>query len=227
MTDTPLYLQLGFTLITIASIGGIFWASKSKLVLTVFVLIGIYSAALASMGFFHQPDAMPPRLPLVILPALLFMIWLFFSGKGRGVLNKMDMKRMTYVHTVRVPVELCIFALFTYGLMPESMSFEGRNWDVFSGLTAPLIAYFGYQSRVLPKWILIGWNILCLALVLQVVSTGILAAPSVIQQFDFDQPNVAVLLFPYVWLPAIVVPVVFIGHLSAMRSLYKSSNRYK
>ena len=139
----------------------------------------------------------------------------------------MDMKRMTYVHTVRVPVELCIFALFTYGLMPESMSFEGRNWDVFSGLTAPLIAYFSYQSRVLPKWILIGWNTLCLALVLQVVSTGILAAPSVIQQFDFDQPNVAVLLFPYVWLPAIVVPVVFIRHLSAMRSLYKFSNRYK
>ncbi|GAB5539972.1 MAG: hypothetical protein Salg2KO_20750 [Salibacteraceae bacterium] len=227
MIETPLILEIGFGLLTAITIAGIFRATKSTFILNAFITIAIYSALLADYGFFNQPEAFPPRLPFVVLPALILIVWLFLTKKGGRILDQMDMKAMTYVHTVRVPVELTIFALFTYGLMPESMTFEGRNWDVLSGLTAPFIAYFGYQQKRLPKWVLVSWNALCLALVLQVVLTGVLAAPSVMQQLDFDQPNVAVLLFPYVWLPAIVVPVVVIGHLAALRRFYKSTNPHK
>jgi hypothetical protein len=54
-----------------------------------------------------------------------------------------------------------------------------------------------------------------------------LSAPSVIQLIDFDQPNSAVLFFPYAWLPAIIVPIVVIGHLAVLRAIYKSTNQYK
>jgi hypothetical protein len=39
------------------------------------------------------------------------------------------------------------------------------------------------------------------------------------QQMSFDQPNRAVLFFPYVFLPTIIVPIVLASHLFA---LYKS-----
>jgi len=36
----------------------------------------------------------------------------------------------------------------------------------------------------------------------------------------FDQPNIAVLYFPFSWLPTYVVPVVLFCHLAALRKLY-------
>ena len=127
------------------------------------------------------------------------------------------------MHIVRIPVELVLFLLFAKGLVPESMTFEGRNFDIFSGLTAGFVGYFGYRRKLLSKGVLIGWNLLCLALVLQVVITGILSVPSPIQQLSFEQPNVGVLLFPYVWLPGIIVPLVVFAHIASLRNiLYKT-----
>lgn len=56
-------------------------------------------------------------------------------------------------------------------------------------------------------------DLLCLLLVLQVVVTGILSFPSPIQVWSANQPNIAVLYFPYVWLPGIIVPMVVFAHL--------------
>ena len=137
------------------------------------------------------------------------------------------MKTITLLHTIRIPVECGMLGLYTIGLMPESMTFEGRNFDVLSGISAPFIAYFGYVKKTLPNRVIVAWNVICLLLVIQVLITGALSAPSVIQLIDFDQPNSAVLFFPYAWLPAIIVPIVVIGHLAVLRAIYKSTNQYK
>lgn len=39
--------------------------------------------------------------------------------------------------------------------------------------------------------------------------------------FGFEQPNRAILYFPFIWLPAIVVPTVFIAHLLSLWQLAK------
>ena len=103
--------------------------------------------------------------------------------------------------------------------MPESMTFEGRNFDILSGLSAPFIAWLVFRKGIGGRKVLIAWNLICLLLVLQVVATGLLSVPSVFQQLSFDQPNVAVLHFPFVWLPGIIVPAVIFGHLLALRQL--------
>ncbi|HUQ96495.1 MAG TPA: hypothetical protein VM010_02440, partial [Chitinophagaceae bacterium] len=38
-------------------------------------------------------------------------------------------------------------------------------------------------------------------------------------QLAFDQPDIAVLYFPFVLLPGVVVPVVLLSHLAAIRQL--------
>jgi hypothetical protein len=102
------------------------------------------------------------------------------------------------------------------------MTFEGRNIDIISGLSAPFVYYFGFKKDKLPSAVILGWNLLCLAILLFTVINAILSAPTPLQQWAFDQPMVAILYFPFVWLPGIVVPLVILSHLSAIRQLLKS-----
>lgn len=99
------------------------------------------------------------------------------------------------------------------------MTFEGRNFDILSGITALVIYYFGFMKRKLNKWVLLFWNFCCLGLLVNIVSIAILSAPFSFQRFGFDQPNIAVLHFPFIWLPCCVVPVVLFSHLAAIRQL--------
>jgi uncharacterized membrane protein YozB (DUF420 family) len=121
------------------------------------------------------------------------------------------------MHTVRVPVELTLFWLFQAGLVPELMTFEGVNFDIFSGLTAPIAALVFFRSGRPWRTALVIWNAICLLLVINILTRGILSVETPFQQFGFDQPNTGVLLFPYVWLPALIVPVVVLAHLVAFR----------
>ena len=107
------------------------------------------------------------------------------------------------------------------GLSPSAgrMTFAGRNYDIIAGLTAPLVYYFGYIKNSFGKTALLVWNILCLGLLFNIVITAVLSAPTSFQQFGFEQPNTAILYFPFVWLPCCVVPLVLLAHLVCIRKL--------
>lgn len=188
-------------------------------------MMAFIQAVLSLKGFFLVTDAIPPRLFFIIGPPLLLIVLAFTTNKGKVFINQIDLKVYTYLHTIRVGVEIVLLSLFIQKLIPQSMTFEGRNFDILSGITAPLIAYFGFHRNRLDKKILLIWNVICLLLVLQVVITGILSAPTPFQKLSFDQPNVAVLYFPIVWLPGIVVPIVIFGHLVALKRLYVSADK--
>ncbi len=222
MKDLPILVSIGFIAITILTTFLFFRATRYNIKLLLLILaLATYQALLGINGFFLDAEAMPPRLIFIILPALVLGVLAFITPAGRKLLDGFNMEAYTWLHTIRVGVELVILSLFLHHLMPESMSFEGRNFDILSGLTAPFIAWWGYRKKQLNKKVILWWNILCLGLVLQVVITGILSAPSAFQQLAFDQPNVAVLYFPFVWLPGIVVPIVIFGHLVAIRQVLR------
>jgi len=54
-----------------------------------------------------------------------------------------------------------------------------------------------------------------------VLTIAAFSATTPFQQFGFDQPNIGVGYFPFVLLPAIIVPIVLISHLAAIRQLLK------
>jgi hypothetical protein len=97
------------------------------------------------------------------------------------------------------------------------MTFEGRNLDILSGLSAPLIYYFAFVKKKINSKMVLLWNIVCLMLLINIVSHAVLSAPSPFQQLAFAQPNIAVLYFPFVWLPGCIVPLVLFSHLVALR----------
>ena len=201
------------------------WAVPGKKTSLLFE-IGLWAAIVgvfAYKGFFMDFEARPPRFMFLVLPGVLAIVILLSTKSGRLFLDKLDLKRLTILHVIRIPVEIVLLTLFLQEKIPQVMTFEGANFDILSGLSAPLMYYLVFRIQKVGDKGLLVWNFICLALVLTIVCIAILSLPMPFQQFGMEQPNIAVAFFPYVWLPAIVVPLVFLSHVAAIRQLTRSN----
>lgn len=169
--------------------------------------------------FYLDETGFPPRFALLVFPPLLFIIILFVTKKGKVFIDSLNVKQLTLLHVIRIPVEIALYYLFIAKTIPQEMTFEGRNFDIMAGITAPFIFYWGYVKNNIPKTILIIWNIVCLALLLNIVVVAILSVATPFQQFGFTQLNIAIAYFPFNWLACIVVPLVLLAHLVSLRKL--------
>lgn len=217
----PLYLPLIFILTTLLTVS-IFYRASSRSNKTLLLILAwlILQGIVAYAGFYLDTYSLPPRFALLIGPPFLIILLLFCTRKGRQYIDGFDARTLTFLHVVRVPVEMVLLGLSFYGWVPEIMTFEGRNFDILSGITAPLVAWWAYRAKV-HKTLLLAWNFVCLGLLFNIVIHAILSAPTPFQQLAFDQPNIAVFFFPFVWLPCCVVPLVLFSHLICLRQLFK------
>ena len=217
--ELPIYIHLLFGLTVLATIIWFFFATGSKTFL--FLAIGwtILQSILGLTGIYQNTEMIPPRIMLFgFLPPLVVIVITFLTRNGRAFVDRINLKTLTYFHSIRIPVEIVLVMLFQQGMVSVYMTFEGTNFDLFSGVTAPIIAFIAFRKGTNKK-LLVVWNVICLLLLMNVVITAIFALPSPFQKLAFDQPNIAVLYFPYNLLPSVIVPTVFFGHLVAMRQL--------
>jgi len=227
----PLYLSIAFIITTLLALVLVKLLinttskpipSRSSLqIIAVITAWLVLQAGLSYLGIYSKSsEAIPPKIILFgVLPALIAIFFLFITRKGKLFIDKISMQMLTYVHLIRIPVELILYGLFLNGAIPELMTFEGRNFDILAGITAPFIGFFGIAQSKMGKTTLLLWNFICLGLLLNIVVTAMLSAPSPFQQLAFDQPNIAILYFPFSWLPAFIVPLVLFAHLAAIRKL--------
>jgi hypothetical protein len=227
LENLPAYISPIFILTTFATIGFLLFAVRQtrpsktffiSLAATLIVLLVVH--AILSLNGFYLVNTTPPRFPLGPVPTILILLVLFFNF-GRNLETKSFLQILTLLHIVRVPVELVLLWLYQNGLVPELMTFEGRNFDILSGLTAPFVAWLGFRHGKINKPLLIGWNLAALGLLFNIVTTAILSLQTPFQQFAFDQPNRGVLYFPFIWLPSIIVPIVFVSHVLSLWQLLK------
>ena len=199
---------------------------KPTLIHTGLLIWLFVQAVLASKGFYNNIQVTPQKLMAVLLIPFLCILALFITKGGRKFIDKLPLLPLTWLHTVRIAVEIVLYFLFLDGHIPQLMTFEGRNFDILAGLTAPLIAYFGIVKKRLSGKFILVWNIISLLLVLNIMINAILSVPTPFQQFAFDQPNIGVFYFPFIWLPSFIVPVVIFSHLVAIRQLFNAKGRY-
>jgi hypothetical protein len=218
MQNLPLYISIVFVLCTAFAVY-VSWnaAGRSKIVLSILAAWLIVQGIISYSGFYLHTAGLPPRFALTIAPPLIAIIVLFTTKRGRMLIDHLNIAQLSLLHLVRIPVELVLLWLFMHKAVPQVITFEGHNFDIFSGITAPLAWYMARKNP--NSKLLLGWNLICLGLLINVVATAILAAPFDFQQIAFDQPTIAVLYFPFSWLPACVVPLVLLSHLAAIRQL--------
>ena len=222
MNHLPIYIPIVFILTALLTLFIFFKATrKSAATINLIIVWLAIQAAIAYTGYYTQTQTLPPRFLFLVLPPLLLIILLFMTWRGRRFIDGLDMRMLVLIHIVRIPIEFVLYWLSKENVVPTIMTFEGRNFDIFAGVTAPIVYYLRFIRPVIGKYALLTWNFICIALLLNVVVHGILSVATPFQQFAFDQPNVAVLYFPYVWLPCLIVPVVLFCHLAAIRQTLK------
>ncbi len=223
MENVSTTLDACFILITLLTVALLYFAVSGPKSRGLLIGLGawmLFQAYLAFSGF-YEVQTTPPRFVALGVPPTLFIAGLFLTARGRAFIDSLDVARLTLLHTVRIAVEVVLYFLFAAKAIPELMTFAGRNLDIVAGLTAPLVYYYGFVRKILPSSSVMLWNLTCLGLLLNIIVMAILSAPSSIQQLAFDQPNLAITHFPYVWLPSVVVPIVLFSHLVVIRFLYK------
>ncbi len=216
----PLYISLVFMLTTFVAVWMFYKAAyNSSVVMYLLVLWLGVQGILAYVGVYLEIDNSPPPILFALAIPVLSMIIVLSTAQGRRFTNFMDGTILTYLHLVRIPVEIIMLWLYHHGQIPQSMTFKGLNFDILSGLTAPVIAFFGMSKRLISNRYLVIWNVIALALFVNIVVHGVLASPSVFQKFAFHQPNVAILYFPFIWLPSCIIPLVIFSHVAVLKRL--------
>jgi hypothetical protein len=173
--------------------------------------------AAAMSGILQQWDLRPPPFLFVILGTILISLILAFGGVGTRIAQYTPLWAIVAVQSFRLPLELAMHALSERGIMPIQMSYSGRNFDIVTGATAILVAILvktGYGGRRLVTL----WNVLGLALLVNVVSVAIASMP-LIRAFGDDRVVTFVTYPPFVWLPAVMVLAALAGHLVIFRAL--------
>jgi hypothetical protein len=231
--NMPVYINIVFILTTVISLlifhFAVLHSSSDNSVRNARIILSLLSfwlviQAVISLNDFYSNDTtgIPPRFIFAILPPFLAIIILFLTKRGIAFIDNLPLVNITYLNIVRIPVEIILYWLMLHKAVPKVMTFEGRNFDIISGITAPMIAYLGFTLEKLSNKVILYWNVIALLLLLNVLTIGILSAPFMFQAFSFLQPNIAILHFPFVWLPAFIVPLIFFGHLVSIRQLLKS-----
>lgn len=225
MAEISIYTSLGFVLTTIATLWFFYQSSKNnKVLFGIFIWMALVGV-LGLYGFYQVAHATPPRFVLLVGPAMLMVLLLLFTKRGRNFSDKQNLKWLTLLHMVRIPVEIILYFMFVAGYIPDLMTFDGYNFDILSGLSAPVMYYAVFTRNWIGKKGLLIWNFICLALLINIVSIAVLSAQTPIQQLAFDQPNIGVAFFPFVWLPAVIVPIVLFAHLASIRQLLSLKNQ--
>jgi hypothetical protein len=173
--------------------------------------------AAASSGILQQWDRVPPPFPLLIIALMALALVLAFGGVGTRVAQFIPLWALVAIQGFRLPLELAMHALVARGIMPVQMSYSGRNFDIITGATAIVVAILvkrGYAGRRLVAL----WNVVGLALLVNVVSVAIASMP-LLRMFGDDRVVTFVTYPPFVWLPAVMVLAALAGHLVIVRAL--------
>jgi len=184
------------------------------------VLIGwaVIVSVLSFTGIMGNFEIFPFNIsPLLILP-LVASILFTFSRSLREVLPHIHPARIIRLQVFRVFVEILLWFLFLDNLLPIQMTFEGQNFDVLSGLTAPVIAFLVFRNK-LSKPVLIIWNLICLGLLINIVTVAVLSMPTPFRYFMNEPANTIVAQFPISWLPTFLVPLAYLLSFISIRQL--------
>ena len=171
------------------------------------------TGALAYSQTLSNFQRVPPLLPLCILIAIGSVTAIAFTLR-----EEIPLSWLIGYQAFRIPVEIFLHLGFLAGFVPVQMTWHGRNWDILTGLSALPIAWLASRNA-LPLWAAHLWNAVGFALLLNIMTVAFLSFPTPLRQFHNDPANVFVTQLPFVWLPTILVPAAWFGHLALFRRL--------
>ena len=180
-----------------------------------------YATAMGYWGAGRSGSGTPPLPVLFIVPAVvlvLFMVRSSFAGRLAGGLPP---SVFIGLESFRIVVELFLHQLWLEGLVPRMLTFEGANFDIVIGASAPLIAWL-LSSRRIGRRVGIAWSVAGILVLLNVIVRSVLTTPGPTHLITSDLANRAVTQFPYTFIPAFLAPLAMLLHVLSIRALIRA-----
>jgi hypothetical protein len=186
----------------------------------------LYAGALGYFGVVGDPSIRPPGPSFLLLPVFLFVaLFLVRSDAALRVALSFPIGLLMGLQTFRIVVELFLHQLWKDGLAPRMLTYEGANFDMVIGVSAPIIGWL-YASGRLGERAALVWNVFGLAMLANVAVRAVLTAPGMLNVITGDIPNLAIGSFPFTFIPGFMAPLALVLHVLSIRALReKQRNR--
>ncbi|HJS53833.1 MAG TPA: hypothetical protein VJ765_04795, partial [Chitinophagaceae bacterium] len=135
------------------------------------------------------------------------------------LLQRIPAQWLVWFQSFRIVVELLLLLAFAGGRIPVQMTFEGRNFDILTGLFALPVGYLLARKKTYAPKLAIAFNIIGILLLINILVIAILSMPSPIRYFTNEPSNTIVAQFPFIFLPGILVPLAYTLHIISLRQL--------
>ena len=194
---------------------------------TTFILItwiGLLTI-LSSKGFFSDFSKLPPRPALAMFIPLPIIILIAFSKTGTQLLQTVPSHWLVFMQSFRIIVELLLLFAFMAGKLPVQMTFEGRNFDVITGVLAVPVGYLLARKKSYSSKLMVAFNVIGMLLLLNILVIAVLSMPTSIRYFMNEPSNTLVGQFPFILLPGVLVPIAYTMHIFSLRQLFVKRNK--
>lgn len=164
-------------------------------------------------------EASPPRVLILLATNALVAIGLALSPLGKRLAG-LPLEVLVGVQVFRLPLEMILHGLYSSGDLPVQMTWSGRNFDVLTGLTAGLLFVVSRWGE-LPRWVLWLWNVVGLALLVNVVTIAVLSTPTALRVFTEGPAVWLPYHAPFNWIVGVHVFTALAGHVVVFRALLR------
>lgn len=232
--EVPLFISIVFAVLTLTMLACIVTgvrktallagysatsAGKMSLISGLAVSCWLMLTALLSLNDFYRDfTALPPRFLTAVIPNVIVIFWLLFSKRTARLIAAIPQQWILTAQAFRVVVEIEFYFLLLHNAMPAIMTFEGRNFDIVVGLSAPIIAWFFARDTIGKRGLLL-WNWAGILILGSVIAHGVMSVPSRFQVLVTDPPNTFMTYVPFIWLPAFLAPFAMFLHGLSLRNL--------
>lgn len=162
--ELPVYVALTSYACAFIAVVFVYLSNKSHmpsmlLWLSLFGALSIISITLPGTVDLSVAIVVAFLLPLVVLAVVL-------TGKWPTLTAEQDDSFVHYFHLWRLPASFVPLWLYQSGVVPIQMTFEGYNFDIIAGLTAPVLSSLAFGQQMLNKTVVMVWNILAAIILL-------------------------------------------------------------
>lgn len=194
-------------------------SSPGARTLRVACALAVWLGLLAGLVASGWVEAVPAHLMMFGAGVMLGSLLLGLSPIGKWLGDPGCIPWLLAFQGFRLPLELVLHSWAEQGVIPQTMTWTGSNWDILSGLVALMLAPFTRRSVAL-AWV---GNIFGFLLLLNVGRVAVLSAPVPFGWHDVTPK----LQLPYHLPYALIIPVcvggALVGHIALTRALLAKS----
>ena len=163
-----------------------------------------------------------PRIQYpLLLPIIAGLWWILSSPRLRAVATAVPQSWLVGVQIYRA-LGAIFLLLWASGQMPGEFAVPAGIGDVIVGVSAPFVAWLNARGAPAAGPVTRVWNAFGILDLVIAVTTGFLTSPSPLQTMAFDRPNLLIVSYPLVMVPAFLVPLSIILHVISLWKLRRT-----